>query len=80
MSELDLVEPGINEKGQPDNTSVTELLLRAEMHMKCRNPIPSWKREQRYFCLQSSLPKFLPEHEVTNTAFTESFKRKLLFA
>jgi len=62
MSELDVVEPGINVKGQPDNTTVTENLLRAETHRKCRNPIPSWEREQRHFCLQSNLPKFLPAH------------------
>lgn len=57
-----MVELGINVKGQPDNTAVTELLLRVEMHMKCRNLIPSWEREQRDFCLWSNSPKFLPEH------------------
>lgn len=62
MSELDVVELGISVKGQPDNTTVTELLLRVEMHMKYRNLIPSWEREQRDFCLRSNLPKFLPEH------------------
>lgn len=62
MSESDVVEPGINVRGQPDNTTVTELLLGAEMHMKCRNLIPSWEREQRDFCPQPNLPKFLTEH------------------
>lgn len=48
MSQLGVVEPRINGKRQSDNTKVTQL-LRAEMHMKCRNLIPSWEREQRYF-------------------------------
>lgn len=62
ISELHVFEPGINLKKQPDNTPVTELLPRAEMHMKQRNPIPSWEREQRDFCLSSDLAKFLTEH------------------
>lgn len=31
MNGLDVVEPGINVKGQPDNTTVTKLLLRTEI-------------------------------------------------
>lgn len=62
MNELDVAEPGISVKGQTENTSITELLLRAEMHMKYRNLISSWETEQGDTCLWSNLPKFLPGH------------------